>query len=121
MKITPAVAHSAVHGHTGSGAPARSGPVSGQGAVSAEQGLPQAVHDDWVAQVTRAADRFNRIARALGRNQVQLRVHEATRRITVKVVAEETGEVLREFPPERLLDVLASLQATVGLLIDEKI
>ncbi len=48
-------------------------------------------------------------------------VHEATNRYLVKVVDVETEEVLREIPPERVLDIVARIEEMVGLVIDERI
>lgn len=47
-------------------------------------------------------------------------IHDETKRILVKVLDKETGEVIREVPPEKNLDFLASLWQMAGILIDEK-
>jgi flagellar protein FlaG len=73
-----------------------------------------------MATIVRAAERVNEAARALGQEHLQLRVHEGTQRITIRVVDERTNEVVREFPPEHLLDALAAMEAAIGILIDEK-
>jgi flagellar protein FlaG len=38
----------------------------------------------------------------------------------VKVVDSETGEVIREIPPEKLLDMFANMLELAGLIIDER-
>lgn len=47
-------------------------------------------------------------------------VHKTTKQIMVKVMDSETGEVIREFPPEKNLDLLAKLWEMAGILVDEK-
>lgn len=82
--------------------------------------VAHAVQKVSVPGLIKAAERFNEALRAMGHGHVQLRVHEGTQRITIKVVDDSTKEVLREFPPEKLLDALASIQQTIGLLVDER-
>ena len=48
-------------------------------------------------------------------------VHEATNRLVVHIVNSETDEVVREIPPQKVLDVVARIQDAIGLLLDEKI
>lgn len=46
-------------------------------------------------------------------------IHEASGQIIVSVVDKDTGEVIREIPPEALVDLAAKLQEAVGLLFDK--
>ncbi len=48
-------------------------------------------------------------------------IHEDTKEIMVKVIDEATDEVIREIPPEKILDMVARMWELVGLFIDEKI
>jgi flagellar protein FlaG len=52
--------------------------------------------------------------------EFQYSVHEQTKQIMVKVVNSETKEVLKEFPPEKILDMVASMCEAAGLFVDEK-
>jgi len=48
---------------------------------------------------------------------------ESTRtqeRIVVEVINKESGEVIRQIPPEYILDVLAKIDALLGVFIDER-
>ncbi len=47
-------------------------------------------------------------------------VHKATGQITVKVMDKETGDVIREIPSEKILDIVATALEMAGILIDEK-
>ena len=51
---------------------------------------------------------------------LQFSVHEKTHRVMVKLVDESTKEVLKEFPPEEFLDMVAKIQEYVGMLVDKK-
>ena len=47
-------------------------------------------------------------------------IHEQTRQISVKVHDQETGEIIREIPPEKTLDFVAKLWEMAGILVDER-
>jgi flagellar protein FlaG len=51
---------------------------------------------------------------------LQFSVHEKTKQISIKVMDKETGEVIREIPPEKALDMVARLWEMAGILVDEK-
>jgi flagellar protein FlaG len=51
---------------------------------------------------------------------LQFTVHEKTNMIAVKVLDADTGEVIREIPPEKTLDFVAKLWEMAGILIDER-
>ncbi len=46
--------------------------------------------------------------------------HEATNRVTIKIVDKDTKEVIKELPPERTLDLIAKAWELAGLLVDER-
>lgn len=52
---------------------------------------------------------------------LEISVHEKTHDIMVKVLNRETGELIREIPPEKTLDLVAKMMEIAGILIDEKI
>lgn len=47
-------------------------------------------------------------------------VHKKTGQITVKVLDKQTGDVIREIPPEKILDIVAKALEVAGILLDEK-
>ena len=47
-------------------------------------------------------------------------IHEETKEIMVKVLDKESGELIREIPNEKVLDMVAKLWELSGILIDEK-
>lgn len=53
-------------------------------------------------------------------NEVMFGVHEATKRVTIKIVDKDTKKVVKEFPPEKTLDMIAKVWEMAGILVDEK-
>ena len=47
-------------------------------------------------------------------------IHDGTNRVTIKIVDKDTKEVLKEFPPEKTLDMIAKVWELAGILFDEK-
>lgn len=47
-------------------------------------------------------------------------VHEDTNRIMIKIVNKDTKEIVKEFPPEKTLDMIAKVWEIAGILVDEK-
>lgn len=52
--------------------------------------------------------------------EIQYSYHEATKQISFKVLNKETGEIIREIPSEKVLDMLEKMWEMAGILIDEK-
>jgi flagellar protein FlaG len=48
-------------------------------------------------------------------------IHKDTNTIMVKVIDNNTQKVIREIPPEKILDMIASIWKLVGIIIDEKV
>lgn len=47
-------------------------------------------------------------------------IHEETNRVTIKIVDKETKEVIKEFPPEKTLDMIAKVWEMAGIMVDER-
>lgn len=65
-----------------------------------------------VEQLNETAQLFNK--------KLHFEIHEETQRIMVQVMYADTGEVIREIPPQRILDLLARIEQALGILVDEK-
>ncbi|WP_445323483.1 flagellar protein FlaG [Paenibacillus sp. FSL R7-0179] len=52
---------------------------------------------------------------------LEISIHEKTHDIMVKVLNKDTGELIREVPREKTLDLVANMMELAGILIDEKI
>lgn len=51
---------------------------------------------------------------------LEFAVHDKTHELMVKVKDKETGEILREIPPEKTLDFVAKLWEMAGILVDQR-
>lgn len=83
--------------------------------------------DTRTAEEKKAAE-HERIKKAISRMNVQLPnsevkfgIHEKTDRVTIKLLDKETKEVIKEFPPEKTLDMIAKCMELAGVLMDEKL
>lgn len=57
----------------------------------------------------------------LPNSEVKFGIHEKTDRVTIKLVDKDTKEVIKEFPPEKTLDMIAKCMELAGVLVDEKL
>lgn len=71
------------------------------------------------AFVEKAIDKANYTFEIQNRS-LRFRIHERTNEVMVKVIDSETEEVIREIPPEKLLDMFANMLELAGLLVDER-
>lgn len=69
------------------------------------------------AQIQKAVDEINKKA---NNSEAVFGVHEKTNRITIKIVDKETKEIIKEFPPDKTLDMIAKVWEMAGLMVDEK-
>ena len=53
--------------------------------------------------------------------ECQFGFHDATNRIMIKIIDKDTKEVLKEFPPEETLEMIAKAWELAGILMDEKL
>lgn len=51
----------------------------------------------------------------------EISVHEETHTIMVKVFNKQTGDLIREIPQEKLLDMVANMMELNGLIVDKRI
>lgn len=71
------------------------------------------------AEVDLAVDSINNAIEHISR-ALRFSVHEDTQRMMVRVVNLNTDEVIKELPPEAVLDTVARIREMIGLLIDER-
>jgi len=51
----------------------------------------------------------------------EVSVHEKTNAIMVKVIDASNDEIIREIPPEKILDMVANMLEVAGIIIDTRI
>jgi len=52
--------------------------------------------------------------------RLEFSIHKETHEIVVKVYDKETNELIREIPPEKILDIIAKLWELAGIFVDER-
>ena len=87
--------------------------VSGEGAGGNAAANPEAQ----AAQIKKAVEEINKKA---NNSEAVWGVHEGTNRVTIKIVDKQTKEVIKEFPPDKTLDMIARVWEMAGLMVDEK-
>lgn len=75
--------------------------------------------DNTDRRLKNAVDHANQTMKK-ARTKCEFCYHEETKRVSIKVIDEETKEVVREIPPEETLDMLAKMWELAGLMVDEK-
>lgn len=65
--------------------------------------------------------KFEKALDKIQHNSLEFTVHEKTGRTVIKVVDTNTKEVIKQLPPEDLLDLAAKLEEMSGVLFDKKI
>lgn len=90
----------------------------------AEAGVTSGGSKEWEIKDTQRNDAVKRAVEEINKkaknSEAIFGVHDETNRVTIKIVDKDTKEVIREFPPEETLDMIAKVWELAGLLVDEK-
>ena len=70
------------------------------------------------SQIKKVVDEINKKAH---NSEAIFGIHDTTNRVTIKIVDKDTKEVLKEYPPEQTLDMIAKVWEMAGLLVDQKL
>lgn len=95
-------------------------------AVGAAQEKQITSEEDYIAsqeevsqeKIKKAIETINK---QLSYTECQYGFHEKTNRVTIKIVDKETDKVIKEFPPEETLEMIAKAWELAGILVDEKL
>ena len=68
-------------------------------------------------QIRQSVEKINK---NMSNSEAIFGVHEATNRVMIKIVDKDTKEVIKEFPPEKTLDMIAKVWEMAGIMVDEK-
>jgi len=69
------------------------------------------------AQIKKAVEEINRKA---NNSEAVWGIHEETNRVTIKIVDKQSKEIIKEFPPDKTLDMISRVWEMAGLMVDEK-
>jgi flagellar protein FlaG len=90
----------------------------GDGGAQSQNQTPQdAAVESNKEQIRKAVEEINKKA---NNSEAIFGIHEATNRVTIKLVDKETKEVIKELPAEKTLDMIAKIWEMAGILVDEK-
>lgn len=70
------------------------------------------------SQIKKAVDEINKKAH---NSEAIFGIHDKTNRVTIKIVDKDTKKVLKEYPPEQTLDMIAKVWEMAGILVDQKL
>lgn len=68
-------------------------------------------------QIKRAVENINKNN---AHTEAVFGIHEGTNRVTIKIIDKESRKVVKEFPPEKTLDMIEKVWEMAGLMVDEK-
>jgi len=71
-------------------------------------------------EVERAVKSTNRLLNDEHKTMYKFEVHEGTGRVMVNLIDSKTKEVIKEIPPEKILDLVANIWERLGILVDER-
>lgn len=77
-----------------------------------QNGLNESLLQKSIEQANRALEGSNR--------KVERQLHEVTKTVIFRIVDIETEEVVKEFPPEKIQDMIAKMWELAGLFVDER-
>jgi flagellar protein FlaG len=69
--------------------------------------------------VISAIEKANK-AISISNRKFEYSIHEKTKEIMIKVIDSDTNEIIREIPPEKILDMVAKMWEMAGLVVDER-
>ena len=96
-----------------------SGDTSGEAGSQSQAQLAAQKQNEKNMQLKKAVDDINKRA-VNDQAEAVFGIHEKTNRITIKIIDKKTKEVIKEFPPEKTLDMIAKVWEMAGLMVDEK-
>jgi flagellar protein FlaG len=54
------------------------------------------------------------------RTHAEYEVHDKLKDVMIKIIDDNTGKVIKEIPPQKILDMVAKMLEMVGLLVDKR-
>lgn len=88
--------------------------------VSAMQNLNTDTQEERVASNDRIKKAVENINKRSANTEAIFGIHEGTNRVTIKIIDKESKKVVKEFPPEKTLDMIEKVWEMAGLMVDEK-
>lgn len=77
-----------------------------------QNGFNESLLEKAIKQANKTLDGVNK--------KIERQVHDVTKAVIFKVVDTETKEIIKEFPPEKIQDMIAKMWELAGLFVDER-
>ncbi len=98
----------------GSAGDAQASASDGAVIISESQGNSKTVNEE----IRKRIEQINK--EMIDHSEAIFGFHEDTNRVTIKIVDKLTKEVIKEYPPEKTLDMLAKVWEMAGIMVDTK-
>lgn len=85
-----------------------------------KESMNKAVKKEKLEDIIENINKSNRDFKIFDR-KLEISIHAKTKEIMVKVIDTATDEIIREIPPEKVLDTVAYRREIAGILMDKKI
>ena len=72
-------------------------------------------------QGTQLKKAVNDLNKQMKNSEAIFGIHDKKNRVTIKINDKTTKEVIKEYPPEETLDMIAKVWEIAGILVDEKL
>ena len=94
--------------------------------VPAESSVPADKHEKRKAQPAPSVEDVRRMSRLLDKIvqslnwNIKVRIDETHDRIVTQIVDPDKGEIIKQIPPQELLEIMTRVKELVGLLLDRE-
>lgn len=86
--------------------------ANNDGAGKSNKDLSENILNEAMKQANKELKNMNR--------SIERHIHEKTKSVMYKIIDTNTKEVIKEFPPEKIQDMIAKMWELAGLFVDEK-
>lgn len=94
--------------------------VSESGMTGQQESDRDAEKKERAASESSIVDAVKSANRKMEHTRCEYSYHKETNRVSIKVINDDTDEVIREIPPEKSLKMLQKMWEMAGILVDEK-
>lgn len=94
--------------------------VTESGMMSEQKDGQDAKQKERAASESSIDDAVKNANRRMEHTRCEYSYHKETNRVSIKVINDDTDEVIREIPPEKSLKMLQKMWEMAGILVDEK-
>ncbi len=70
-------------------------------------------------EIEKIENKLNNVAASLN-FQIEFKQHKGTKKFYVEIVDKNTKKIIREIPPEQILDFLSKFEKMLGILFDRR-